>query len=50
MELSLERGSNARTQSLDDYIVHIINRNRDYKTTDPYATDWQAIKAEGRRF
>ena len=36
--------------TIDDYIAFLKSRNPDYETFDPHAIDWQAVKAEGRRY
>ncbi len=37
-------------RTIDDYIQWMKSRNPNYETQDPYAVDWQAIKAEGRKY
>lgn len=34
----------------EDYVDYLKSRNPNYETTDPYAVDWQAVRAEGRRY
>ncbi len=37
-------------RTIEDYIEWMKSRNPNYETQDPYAVDWQAIRAEGRKY
>ena len=39
-----------RDKFLADYIAESKRRSPDWETADPYAIDWQAIKAEGWKY
>ena len=36
--------------TIDDYIAYLKTRNSNQHAADPHAVDWQAIKAEGRKY
>ena len=37
-------------RTIEQYIEWMKSRNPNYDTQDPYAVDWQAIRAEGRKY
>jgi hypothetical protein len=45
-------GKSARTpdHTLASYLERMRRQNPNFDTADPFAVDWQAVKAEGRRF
>ena len=40
----------ARAAAIQKHIAWMKENSPDWETADPYAVDWQAVKAEGRRY